>query len=119
MKFGSTIDEVQPARAPGEAFRYDPDLLHFMDSYDRTAMTGIDRVAFGDRLFLEGSMLHISHDSLPLGAEIPDQLGFYERQKIANVFTSNEYWATPKDASNYHLAGYVTLDLTTIPELNP
>jgi hypothetical protein len=121
MKFGSTINQIHPRVTESSERKFDPDLEAFLGYKSGRSMVGIDRVSFGDRLFLEGSMLHISHDSLPLGADIPEQLTQAERTKLegARGYGSNEFWATPKDASNYHLAGYVTLDLTTIPELNP
>ena len=104
----------------------DPELLEFLG--DRGAVStliGIDRVAFGDRLVLDdnGTDLYISHDSLPLGEDVPANLvdnREVDWYKFFGAYTiKNATFATPRGATKIHTAGYVKLDLTTIPELNP
>ncbi len=94
--------------------------------YEGVPMVGTGRVNFGTRLkLIDGNRLFISHDSLPLGIDVPPVLkGSVLDDRNVYTYTgprrrTDEYYSTPRDATKLHHSGYVELDLTTIPELNP
>ena len=75
---------------------------------------GLNRVRFGQEMVLAGTKLYISHGSLPTNIDVPP-VGQGRQYRGDETYSH----CTPRGASKVHAPGYVILDLTTIPELNP
>ena len=101
-----------------EVRRIDPEFADLQGT-DGTPATyypsaGLDAVKFGQTMFMVGTKLYVSHGSLPTGDALPPVGDWNARKRL-----KKPSWTTPRDATSPHEFGWIIIDLSTIPELNP
>lgn len=101
-----------------EVRRTDPEFadLQGTDGTPATFYTaaGLNIVKFGETMFMVGTKLYVSHNSLPTGDDLPP-VGDWDARKSVKRTS----WTTPRDATSPHEFGWIIIDLALIPELNP